>query len=142
MAQPVQSLSLRVTNGVCTGEQCDSEGLHWSFTAEDLTPNTQYQLQLLEGESPVGDAWSLRTFPAEDAAVEQLKLAAFTCAAGGDASGFNGLQYFKPHAFRYSLFDALLSQQHDAVIAIADHFYCDLRGGDRPPLGRRKSALV
>ena len=142
LAQPVQSLLLRVANEVFRGEQRDSEGLHWSFTAEDLTANTQYQLQLLDGEIPVGDTWPLRTFPAEDAAVDQLKLAAFTCAGGGDAFGFNGLQYFKPHAFRHRLFDELLAQSPDAVIAIGDHIYWDLRGGDRPPLGRRKSALI
>ena len=142
LAQPVQSLLLRVANEVYRGEQRDSEGLHWSFTAEDLTANTQYQLQLLDGETPVGDTWPLSTFPAEDAAVDQLKLAAFTCAGGGDAFGFNGLQYFKPHAFRHRLFDELLAQSPDAVIAIGDHIYWDLRGGDRPPLGRRKSALI
>ena len=142
LAQPVQSLLLRVANEVYRGEQRDSEGLHWSFTAEDLTANTQYQLQLLDGETPVGDTWPLRTFPAEDAAVDQLKLAAFTCAGGGDAFGFNGLQYFKPHVFRHRLFDELLAQSPDAVIAIGDHIYWDLRGGDRPPLGRRKSALI
>ena len=142
LAQPVQSLLLRVANEVFRGEQRDSEGLHWSFTAEDLTANTQYQLQLLDGETPVGDTWPLRTFPAEDAVVDQLKLAAFTCAGGGDAFGFNGLQYFKPHAFRHRLFDELLARSPDAVIAIGDHIYWDLRGGDRPPLGRRKSALI
>jgi len=142
LAQPVQSLLLRVANEVYRGEQRDSEGLHWFFTAEDLTANIQYQLQLLDGETPVGDTWPLRTFPAEDAAVDQLKLAAFTCAGGGDAFGFNGLQYFKPHAFRHRLFDELLAQSPDAVIAIGDHIYWDLRGGDRPPLGRRKSALI
>jgi phosphodiesterase/alkaline phosphatase D-like protein len=142
LAQPVQSLLLRVSNEVYTGEQRDSEGAHWSFTAKDLIPNTQYELQLLEGESSLGDAWPLRTFPAEGAAVDQLKLAAFTCAGGGDAFGFNGLQYFKPHAFRRRLFDELLAQNPDAIIAIGDHIYWDLRGGDRPPLGRKKSALI
>ena len=142
MAQPVQSLLLRVANEVYRGEQRDSEGLHWSFTAKHLTANTQYQLQLLDSETPIGDTWPLRTFSAEDAAVDQLKLAAFTCAGGGDAFGFNGLQYFKPHAFRHRLFDELLAQSPDAVIAIGDHIYWDLRGGDRPPLGRRKSAFI
>ena len=142
LSQPVQSLLLRVANEVYRGDQRDSEGLHWSFTVKDLTANTQYQLQLLEGESPVGDAWPLRTFPAEDAPVDQLKLAAFTCAGGGDAFGFSGLQYFKPHAFRHRLFDELLAQKPDAVIAVGDHIYWDLRGSDRPPLGRRKSAVI
>jgi len=142
LAQPVRSFSLRVEKTIYTGKQCDSKGLHWFFSAEGLTPNTLYQLQLLEGESPVGDAWSLRTFPKEDADVDRLKLAAFTCAGGGDAFGFNGLEYFKPHAFRHRLFDELLAQNPDAVIAIGDHIYWDLRGGDRPPLGRRKSALI
>ena len=142
LAKPVDSLLLRVASQVYRGEQRDSEGLHWFFTAEDLTANTQYQLQLLDGETPVGDTWPLRTFPAEDAAVDQLKLAAFTCAGGGDAFGFSGLQYFKPHAFRHRLLDELLAQSPDAVIAIGDHIYWDLRGGDRPPLGRRKSAVI
>ena len=142
MARPVESLSLRLAHKVYTGEQRDSKGVHWSFVVEDLAPDTQYELQLLEGDSPIGSAWPLRTFPAENAEVEQLKLAAFTCAGGGDAFGFNGLQYFKPHAFRHRLFDDLLAQKPDAVIAIGDHIYWDLRGGDRPPLGRRKSALI
>ena len=142
VARPVESLSLRVAHKVYTGEQRDSKGVHWSFVVEDLAPDTQYELQLLEGDSPIGSAWPLRTFPAENAEVEQLKLAAFTCAGGGDAFGFNGLQYFKPHAFRHRLFDDLLAQKPDAVIAIGDHIYWDLRGSDRPPLGRRKSALI
>lgn len=142
VARPVESLSLRLAHKVYTGEQRDSKGVHWSFVVEDLAPDTQYELQLLEGDSPIGSAWPLRTFPAENAEVEQLKLAAFTCAGGGDAFGFNGLQYFKPHAFRHRLFDDLLAQKPDAVIAIGDHIYWDLRGGDRPPLGRRKSALI
>ncbi len=142
VARPVELLSLHLAHKVYTGEQRDSEGVHWSFVVEDLAPDTQYELQLLEGDSPIGSAWPLRTFPAENAEVEQLKLAAFTCAGGGDAFGFNGLQYFKPHAFRHRLFDDLLAQKPDAVIAIGDHIYWDLRGGDRPPLGRRKSALI
>ena len=142
VARPVESLSLRLAHKVYTGEQRDSKGVHWSFVVEDLAPDTQYELQLLEGDSPIDSAWPLRTFPAENAEVEQLKLAAFTCAGGGDAFGFNGLQYFKPHAFRHRLFDDLLAQKPDAVIAIGDHIYWDLRGGDRPPLGRRKSALI
>ena len=141
LAQPVQSLFLRVANEVYRGEQRDSEGLHWSFTAEDLTAILIPVAAFRRGDT-FGDTWPLRTFPAEDAAVEQLKLAAFTCAGGGDAFGFNGLQYFKPHAFRHRLFDELLAQSPDAVIAIGDHIYWDLRGGDRPPLGRRKSALI
>lgn len=142
LTQPVKALSLRVTNKVYRGKQRDSKGLHWSFTADGLAPDTQYEMQLLEGDASVGDAWPLRTFPAEVSDVDALKLAAFTCAGGGDAFGFNGLQYFKPHTFRQRLFDDLLAQQPDAVIAIGDHIYWDLRGGDRPPLGRKKSALI
>ncbi len=142
LTQPVQALYVRIRNKGYVGRQCDSKGLHWSFVLEGLSPDTHYELQLLDSDDPVGEAWSLRTFPAEDVDADVLTLAAFTCAGGGDGFGFNGLQYFKPHSFRQHLFDELLSQSPDAVIAIGDHIYWDLRGGERPPLGRRRSALV
>lgn len=142
IVEPAGALSLRVNDKIYAGTKRDTQGCHWSFVAEDLAPDTQFTLQLLEGETLVGDPWPLRTFPAEDTDVDTLKLAAFTCAGGGDGFGFNGLQYFKPHAFRRRLFDDLLSRNPDAVIAIGDHIYWDLRGGDRPPLGRRKSVLI
>ena len=142
IVKPADAFFLRVNDQVYAGTKRDTHGCHWSFFIEDLVPDTQFMLQLIDGETWVGEAWSLRTFPAEDADVDALKLAAFTCAGGGDAFGFNGLEYFKPHAFRQRLFDDLLSRKPDAVIAIGDHIYWDLRGGSKPPLGRRKSALI
>ena len=142
IVKPADAFFLRVNDEVYAGTKRDTHGYHWSFFIEDLVPDTQFMLQLIDGETWVGEAWSLRTFPAEDADVDALRLAAFTCAGGGNAFGFNGLEYFKPHAFRQRLFDDLLSRKPDAVIAIGDHIYWDLRGGSKPPLGRRKSALI
>ena len=142
VVKPADAVSLRVDDKVYAGTRRDTHGCHWSFYIEGLPPDTQFMLQLTDGEKLVGEAWPLRTFPAEDVDTDSLTLAAFTCAGGGDAFGFNGLEYFKPHAFRQRLFDDLLSRKPDAVIAIGDHIYWDLRGGSRPPLGRRKSALI
>ena len=142
LARPETSLVLMIGGLSCPGRPMDSEGRHFSFSASALEPSTTYQLQLVAEERALGDAWPLKTFPAETDDVASLRLGAFTCAGGGDGFGFNGLQFFKPHAFRHRLFDDLLSRSPDAVIAIGDHIYWDLRGGEIPPLGRRRSALV
>lgn len=142
LARPETSLALMIGGLCCPGRPMDSEGLHFAFSASALEPSTTYQLQLVSEERVIGDMWPLKTFPAQTDDVASLRLGAFTCAGGGDGFGFNGLQFFKPHAFRQRLFDDLLSRSPEAVIAIGDHIYWDLRGGEIPPLGRRRSVLV
>ena len=142
LAFPAGELSILADGAPYHGRQVDSAGRHWSFHIDGLASSTTYQLQLIEAMQPVGEAWPLKTFPAPRAEVKSMRLGAFTCAGGGDGFGFNGLEYFKPHSFRHRLFDELLGQSPDAVIAIGDHIYWDLRGGDVPPLGQRRSAII
>ena len=49
---------------------------------------------------------------------------------------------FKPFVFRQKMFDEGISNKPDIAIAIGDHVYWDLRGGDLPPLGRQQSAFI
>lgn len=138
----VDALSLQVDDSLVAGSRMDTDGVHWTFQIKDLKPSTTYILQLMSGPEKVGQSWPLKTFPSEAESVAALKLAAFTCAGGGDGFGFNGLEYFKPHVFRHKLLEALLELRPDAAIAIGDHIYWDLRGSEVPPLGRRKSPLI
>ena len=114
----------------------DSQGKFWSFIAENLNPETVYDLQLIDQQGDLGESWPLRTFPDKNSDPESLKLLAFTCAGGADGFGIPGTQFFKPHAFRQRLFDAALAEEPDVAIAIGDHIYFDLRGEEQPSFGR------
>jgi hypothetical protein len=135
--RPARSLTLSVGDRRQEGVRADSAGFHWQFLLEDLSPGTQYSLQVWEGDLPWGTSWLLKTFPAPGEAVSTFRLLTYTCAGGGDGFGLPGRQFFKPHAFRQTLFEAALAQQPDAAVAIGDHVYWDLRGEDIPQVGRR-----
>ena len=133
--KPASELFLTVNGKSHRGQQTDTEGRFWSFSVTGLSPATEYSLKLLDGDIALGNAWPLKTFPDWDAMPDQLRLMAYTCAGGGDGFGLNGREFFKPHAFRQTLFDEALAQRPDAAIAIGDHIYYDLKGQDWPSAG-------
>ena len=137
LEKPGKALTLSVDGKHHEGRQTDSKGRFWSFHVDGLTPDTAYELELLEGDIVVEAAWPLKTFPASDARPESFRLMTYTCAGGGDGFGRKDLQFFKPHAFRQKLFDQGLAQKPDAVLAIGDHIYHHLKGQRVPRVGKR-----
>ena len=119
------------------GRQTDSQGRHWQFILDGLSPDTLYRLSVLEEGEQWGQAWPLKTFPAPGQPAPAFRLLAYTCAGGGDGFGLPGRQFFKPNAFRQALFEAALAEQPDAAVAVGDHVYWDLRGQGMPQVGRR-----
>lgn len=136
LEKPGKALTLSVDGKLHEGRQTDSKGRFWSFHVDGLTPDTAYELELLEGDIVVEAAWPLKTFPAPETRPKSFRLMAYTCAGGGDGFGRKDLQFFKPHAFRQKLFDQGLAQKPDAVLAIGDHIYYDLKGQSVPQVGK------
>jgi len=124
------------------GTKVDSEGFHWTFQVSALTPGTTYELQLADDKGPIYEPWPLKTLPARESLPESLTLLAFTCAGGGDGFGDGRRQFFKPHTFRQRMFEHALARNPDIAIAIGDHIYWDLRGGEAPWFGRNPAALA
>jgi hypothetical protein len=116
----------------------DSAGRFWAFRVIGLAPDTEYQLELADGQEPLCDSWPLRTLPARDARPERLRVASFTCAGGANLPTPPSLFHaFKPAAWRRRLFDLMLAHEPDLAIANGDHVYFDLPQME----GLRDSAL-
>lgn len=131
----VKAPKLRVGNKMFTGHKRDSKGFFWAFDCPGLEPATAYQLQLFENQEALCDAWELKTFPAPNADVKQMKLMVYTCAGGHP----EGTKYYplpkdqlEPAASyaerRVRLLNRGLSFKPDALIAIGDQVYWDLTG--------------
>lgn len=138
---PRPKLTLAIDDHEIVGTQMDTLGRFWSFQAADLSADTEYMLQLSDGDGALGPSWPLKTFPDTTSLPEKFRLLAFTCAGGADGFGVPGRQFFKPHAFRQKMFDTALAEKPDAALSIGDHIYWDLRGGNMPAVGRRSWAI-
>jgi len=141
VGEPRGKLQLSIDGKKVPGVRMDSKGRFWSFYADGLRPSKTYELQLSDKEGALGQSWPLRTFPGRNAEPQTFKLMTYTCAGGADGLGIPSLQFFKPHTFRQNLFKAGLSEKPDAVIAIGDHIYYDLRGQEHPSIGRNSKWL-
>lgn len=138
---PRAELALRVDGREIAGQQKDTLGRFWSFQVSDLSADTDHTLQLVDDGGDLGTPWSLKTFPDPEITPDSFRLLAFTCAGGGDGFGVPGRQFFKPHAFRQKMFEEALAEKPDAAVAIGDHIYWDLRGGEMPAVGRRSRVI-
>ncbi len=124
---------LRVGSRWVPGTQQDSFGRFWAFRVANLAPDTEFQLELhrsaRSGASSdrLCDSWTLRTFPAPDSRPEHLRVASFTC-AGGPCLPIPPVLFapWKSAAYRRRLFDLMIAQEPDFVIANGDHVYFDL----------------
>ncbi len=122
----LNGVQLTLNGNSHTAIQEDSAGRFFSFVITNLNPATHYQLQLLNSkDDPLCASWPLKTLPALDADVKKLTLAAFTCAGGPDWPVFWEKHAFKPVTYRNALFDILLKDKPDVVIANGDHIYWD-----------------
>jgi len=119
-----------------TGQQQDSEGRFFAFRIGGLSADTRYQLQLVDERGrALCDVWPLATFPAANASPQRLSIAAYTCAGGPDWPTFGMIHGFKPAAYRRRLYDIILEQQPDLVVANGDHIYWDYRSWSDNPNG-------
>jgi hypothetical protein len=143
---------LRLQSGSFTrriaGRMSDTAGEFWQFYVEELTPDTRYELSLLDAAgNALCDAWPLATFPAPDQHVERLRLLCFTCAGGpeGSYSGIGERSGSLPTAIRNRLLRRALAFAPDAAIANGDHIYWDLHtwqgegAGQLSPAGRESA---
>jgi hypothetical protein len=135
-APPQNTPVLRVGNRNIPGIRSDTEGKFWIFDADGLNPATTYQLHLFS------ESWPLRTFPPPESAVERFRLLVYTCAGGHDAMRVEGTDqpYWLSIEQRRKLLRAGLQEKPDAMIAIGDHIYWDLRygrGTGRLPIGQQ-----
>lgn len=103
-------------------EQTDIEGRFWMFDAGGLDPGTEFSLSLTVDDCPVVEPWTLSTFPDPTSMPSSFRLLAFTCAGGHDLFGV-----YVPLQLRQRLLRRALSFAPDAVLAIGDHVYWDLR---------------
>ena len=134
---------LRIGNRRVAGDKTDSDGQFWQFDAGGLKPGTNYDLQILDaGGRALIEPWPLKTFPPADATVDRFRLLIYTCAGGHDAMPIEGTNepYWLSVDQRRKFFRAALREQPDAMIAIGDHVYWDLRygrGTGRLPIGQQ-----
>jgi len=130
---------LTLDGGHHKGQQQDSEGRFFAYRIAGLGADNSYKLQLLGGAGePLCDEWPLKTFPAGDANPESLSIAAYTCAGGPDWPSFGDKHAFKPAAYCRRLYDIILAEKPDLVVANGDHVYWDYRSWKENP----DSALV
>lgn len=120
---------LRFGNRTIKGRQQDSLGRFWAFRVSQLSPDTEYQLELIDQSGrALCEPWPLKTFPSPNQEAERLKIISYTCAGGPDLPVFPGNHAaFKPAAYRRRLFELILGKEPDLVIANGDHIYWDYR---------------
>jgi hypothetical protein len=134
---PAKAPELRVDNRRIPGQRTTSDGLFWLFDVPGLRPATQYSLRLDNS-----DPWPLRTFAPPGATVDKFTLLVYTCAGGHDSQRIDDSNnpYWVSIPARRRLFARALREKPDAMIAIGDHVYWDLRFGratGKLPLGQQ-----
>jgi hypothetical protein len=115
---------LRVGKRRVPGTATDSHGRFFQFDVPDLPSGRRHRLELWSGTRRLMGPWGLATFPAPTARPRRLRLLVYTCAGGNDLFGL-----YVPLALRRQLIARGLAFRPDAVIAIGDHVYWDLRAG-------------
>jgi hypothetical protein len=129
-AKPSTIPMLRVGGVPLPGLMGDTRGLFWSFDAGGLEPTTSYQLDLRDGDDRLCDPWMLGTFPPHDSKPDHFRLLVYTCGGGHeDTKAPDGTPAFLPLAERRRLLARAMSFSPQAVLAIGDHVYWDLRAG-------------
>ena len=125
---PAGTVSLRVNDRQIPGINTDSDALFYRFDVADLSPDTEYRLQLQSADADLCDPWPLKTFPHPDAAVDHFRLLAYTCAGGPDhLYNFGFFNAYLPTPIRQRLFARALRFKPHAVVANGDHVYWDLK---------------
>ncbi len=121
---------LRAGSRRAAGVRMDTAGEFYSFDIADLEPERTYQLELLDFRGkPLCDPWPITSFPNNDAQPKRFRLLAYTCAGGHPATRNpdTGGPYWVSIEARRKMLATGLSYKPDAMIAIGDHVYWDLR---------------
>lgn len=121
---------LKVGKRIVQGQQTDTEGQFFSFGISELKSNHPHQLELLDAQGrSLCDPWTISTFPHPSDHPSRFRLMIYTCAGGHDAmrNPDSGGPYWVPIAHRQKMLLTGLSHRPDAVIAVGDHVYWDLR---------------
>ena len=121
---------LRAGAHTTPGIPSDTAGEFFSFHLDRLEPDRRYELELLDSAGkPLCAPWPIATFPSPASEPKRFRLLVYTCAGGHDAMRIpdTGSPYWVPVALRRKLLQAGLSHRPDAVIAVGDHVYWDLR---------------
>ena len=126
-AQPQFKPHLKIGSAIFVGNQRDTLGRFWSFYANELESDTEYELLLRTVEGvPLAESWPLRTAPALQASKERLRVLIYTCAGGpDDAKWLNGEWRFLPIARRQALLRRALEFEPDIAIGVGDQTYWD-----------------
>ena len=112
---------LKVGNNSVKGRMEDTQGQHWSFYIDHLSPRTTYLLSLLgQYNKPLCQPWQLATFPGPTQDIKNFRLLIYSCAGGHE------LHNFLPIEVRRKLLQRGLSFKPDALVANGDHVYWDL----------------
>jgi PhoD-like phosphatase len=122
--------TLRVDGRGQPGTRTDSLGWCWAFDRTGLEPGREYQLALEDASGrALSEPWPLRTFPDPSSRPSRFRILAYTCAGGHDAARIPGTSdpFWVPVPIRHRLLEAGLAWRPDAVVAIGDHVYWDLR---------------
>ena len=126
-SRQISDAVLSINGNKTYGRQTDSKGYGFAFDAQGLTPETRYELTLMEGDIPLTDAWPLATMPGPESSPEHLRLLIFTCAGGHPLMSEGDQSFFLPQSTRRRLLQRGLSFEPHAMIAIGDHVYWDQR---------------
>jgi len=122
--------TLRAGTRKAGGMRADTSGEFYSFDLDGLEPSQTYQLHLEDVSGrPLCDPWPIATFPSPDSTPKRFRLFVFTC-AGGHPATWNpdtSSAYWVSIANRRKLLMTGLSYEPNAMIAIGDHVYWDLR---------------
>ena len=121
---------LKVNTSYYFGQKLDTEGYNWCFDAQNLSPNTTYQLTLEDGTGlKLCDSWPLTTFPAFNTSPSHLRILVFTGSGGNDACRtWYGTGQI-PLSIRQKLLNKALSFNPDVLIGSGDQIYYDIRYG-------------
>ena len=121
---------LRAGTQKAQGVRLDASGEFFSFDLSGLEPEHTYQLVLEDAAGrSLCDPWPISTFPGPRATPKRFRLFVYTC-AGGHPATINpdtNSPYWVSIANRRKLLLTGLSYRPDAMIAIGDHVYWDLR---------------
>ncbi len=126
---PLAKTPQLLVNGVAKqGVQTDTRSRFFRFSVAGLSPDTEYELQFMQGSTALCDPWKLKTFPAPDARPERLRILAYTCAGGDESLALpDGEPVFQSLHTRQLLLQRAMQFEPDVVIANGDHIYWDER---------------
>ncbi|MCH2323538.1 MAG: hypothetical protein MK317_02415 [Pseudomonadales bacterium] len=124
--EPQSNPTLRVGSRAIEGVQTDTMGRFWTFVADGLESDQEYELSLQQQGTRYAESWPLMTNPAADTETETMRLLVFSCAGGpDDAQTENGAWRYLPVSIRQRLFNRALSFAPDLAIGIGDQVYWD-----------------